>query len=45
MILSDDVWGALEGAIRLYDPQYVRLYTPIEARTLCQQADLQVKGQ
>jgi Methylase involved in ubiquinone/menaquinone biosynthesis len=39
------LYHAPEGAIRLYDPQHVRLYTPIEARTLCQQADLQVKGQ
>jgi ubiquinone/menaquinone biosynthesis C-methylase UbiE len=39
------LYHIFEWAIRIYDPQHIRLYTPIEVRTFCQQAGLQVKDQ
>ncbi len=35
-------WNALEGAIKLYDPQHVRLYSPSDAQAFSQQAGFQV---
>ncbi len=35
-------WRAFEWAIKLYDPQHIRLYTCSEAQMLCRKAQLQV---
>ena len=35
-------WKAFEWAIKLYDPQHVRLYTCSDAQSLCRQAQFQV---
>lgn len=35
-------WKALEWAIKIYDPQHVRLYTRSTIQELCQHVDLQV---
>jgi ubiquinone/menaquinone biosynthesis C-methylase UbiE len=36
------LWGEIEWAIRIYDPEHRSLYTKAEAQRLCQQAGLQV---
>ncbi len=35
-------WNAFEGAIKLYDPQHVRLYPPSDAQSFSQQAGFHV---